>query len=146
MYSKRVEKILSFGVIKFNNKLFCILLIFALFFSFSSVCASDVNDNETVGISDYSINQSGASSVSSDRVVSNISNTSHVNEVLSVANSDSDDVLGASGETGCFSDVYHLSLGTMILYADYTYNSETDSDYENGFNIDKTITIDGNDI
>ena len=115
------------NMMKFKKCLIFICLIVCIF-SIASVCASDIND--TV-----------------------VANDDQSDEVISIENSDNDEISVTeeselSANAGTFTDLADAIVNEgdeLILTQNYTY-STGDLSYKDGITINKKITIDGNGV
>ena len=128
--------------LKIKSKIIIFYLILCLICSFTAVSAVDINETT---------NQASTGTLMAANIDDNSTGgtlNSNGNEVLAAGNSASGSVLGASGETGSFTDLdtlIKLSSGNLVLYQNYAYDSNVDTKYsKDGIVLTKTIHINGN--
>lgn len=134
------------------KKIFIFGLILILFFSFTSVSASDINEtlvHDYISIDDNNVEIVGSEVSKEDNLTNNI-------EIVNSENSD-DNVLGATNvndaelsadvTTDSFTildlQIKSWKQSTLNLTHDYTYFAERDEKHIGGVVIDKSITING---
>ena len=129
-----------------------ILLIFLVLVSLSAVSAADDNANGIISVDDND------ELILDEAIDDDVSSANNNYDEELILETPADDLVGSEndatplkeGATGSFSDLNKLinedfsSNDTITLDKNYTYNPDIDSDFKNGVEIYRTVTIIGN--